>query len=68
MLGQIGFVTPDDPSDPSINETELMARGVYGLDTWELKIPVCLSILGGKPYQRVAYHFLPPACACVKGL
>jgi hypothetical protein len=39
MLGEHGFVAPDDPPDAGVDEAEFVAGGVDGLDAWELEVP-----------------------------
>ena len=40
MLGQVGLITPDDPTDTGIDETELMARSIDRFYTGKLEVPV----------------------------
>ncbi len=40
MLGKVGLVTPDDPTDTGVDETELVAGGVDRLYAGELEVPV----------------------------
>ena len=67
VLGQVGFVTPDDPANTSVDETELVAGDVDRLHTGKLEIPV--TRLGHASLVNVAvtYHFGPPTPALVKG-
>lgn len=39
VLGQELFVSPDDPTDACVDESEFVARSVDRLHAWELEIP-----------------------------
>ena len=45
MLGEVGFVAPDDPAYARVDETEFVARCVDGLDAGEFKVPVCCQLI-----------------------
>ena len=55
MLGEVGFVAPDDPAYAGVDETELVARCVDGLDTGEFEVPVrCqLTLCRYKVFKRL---------------
>ncbi len=40
VFGEVGLVTPDDPTDTGIHETEFVAGGVDGFYAGKLEVPV----------------------------
>lgn len=39
VIRQIGPISPNDPANPGIYQSILVAGGIDGFDTWELKVP-----------------------------
>ena len=44
MLGQVTFVSPDDPAHTCVHQAELVAGNVDGLDARELEVPFGTSL------------------------
>ena len=50
MLGEVRLVSPDDPANTGVDQTEFVARGVDRLYTGKLEVP-CDSQLGVRPLR-----------------
>jgi len=46
VLRQLGLITPDDPANTSVDETEFVAGCVDRLDSGKLKVPLVTADLG----------------------